>query len=223
MKKEIQPKDVNMIKPEQMASVDVVVFDMDGTLYELDGEDGGFVGSSLHLGIRKASIAFIIAREQISEGKAQDILTEALLDEVGPSNFLSRRYGMTRKEFFDIVWDLDPTGIVQNFEPAVGAISHFAKKGKKLILLTAAPEIWQKRVLEFLGISDKFFRTYTAEMFGHKKDVFSLLANEFDPKSVVSVGDQLQTDILPAAEKGMHVFLVKSPKSLEIFVEKEGL
>jgi hypothetical protein len=48
-------------------------------------------------------------------------------------------------------------------------------------------------------------------MFVIKDEIFNLLAHEFEPISMVSVGDQFNTDLRPALERGMCVFEIKAP------------
>ncbi len=212
-----------MLTPEGLVEIDVVIWDMDGSLYRHDGEGGGFKGSSLERAVTKSAIRFIMEHEGITEATATALYNETLHDDVGTSRVLASKYGITRKEYFDVVWDLDPVSIVQDFEIPTKIVRMLAEQGKEQILLTAAPEAWQRRVLSFLGIEDLFFRRYNAEMFGKKDEVFTALAQEFDPARVLSIGDQMHSDILPASERGMKVFLVESPKSLKVFKDKEDI
>lgn len=213
-KEDNKPLDILMLTPEGLAEIDVVIWDMDGSLYRHDGEGGVFKGSSLERAVTKSAIRFIMGQEGITEAAATALYSETLLDEVGTSRVLAAKYGITRKKYFDIVWDLDPVGIVQDFEIPIIAVKALAKQGKKQILLTAAPEAWQRRVLSFLGIENLFFRRYNAEMFGKKDEVFIALAQEFDPARVLSIGDQMHSDIMPAFAVGFKVFHVSHPQTL---------
>ncbi len=214
MKEDNKPIDIPMLTPEGLADIDVVVWDMDGSLYRHDGEGGTFKGSSLERAVTHSAIRFIMEREGVGEEAATALYEETILDEVGTSRVLAVRYGITRKDYFDVVWDLDPTGIVQDFEIPMSVVKQFSAMGKRQMLLTAAPEAWQKRVLSFLGIDDMFFRRYNAEMFGKKDEVFAALAREFNPAHVLSIGDQMHSDIVPAFAVGLQVFHVPHPRAL---------
>lgn len=197
----------------------VVVFDMDGTLYQLDGTDNGFPGSSLERTVIENAKMFVTSRENCSGPDATLMVNRGLADFIGLSNFLSQRYGITREEYFNEVWDINPEGIVRNFEDAVEAVKQLAKDNM-LILLTSAPKTWQKRVFEFLGLEGCFGKIYTGESFGLKDEIFKKLSEDYDSGSILSVGDQLATDIEPASRLGMDAFLVSGPGDLKTLAEK---
>ena len=127
---------------------------------------------------------------------------------------MAKRYGITRREFFDIVWNINPKKIIRNSKFQVKAIRDIAKQYKKLFLLTGAPRVWMENVLGFLKLEDLFERKYHGEMFEKKDEIFKTLANEFDPKTILSVGDQFETDLKPAQELGIKTLLVQKPEDL---------
>ena len=55
----------------------------------------------------------------------------------------------------------------------------------------------------------------------HKTDIFPVIAEGRDPQSILSVGDQLETDIAPAALLGFQTFHVISPKDLLKLLDNE--
>mgnify|MGYP002640006457 CR=1 FL=1 len=193
---------------------ELIVFDMDGTLYELDGEEGGFTGSSLCKQMFENTVSFIAVKEGVGCEKAEKIMAEALDYEVGMSVFLANRYGITRKDCFDVTWNIDPNGIVQNFKEAVEVVRKLEGMGKTLILLTQAPSVWQKRVIEYIGLEGVFEMVVTGEEFGGKAEVMKGILEEYKSLSMLSVGDQLETDIEPALNLGMKAILVESPADL---------
>ena len=93
-------------------------------------------------------------------------------------------------------------------------MAELANQNIELILLTQAPQVWQKNVFAFLKLQNIFAEIHTGENYLHKTDIFPLIAQTRNPKTVLSIGDQLHTDITPAAEQGFHVFHVTSPKDL---------
>jgi len=208
-----------------MKRIDKVIFDMDGTLYQIDGKDTGFKGSSLDRAVIANACAFVQEREGCDEAQALAILEEAMATET-LSTFLAKRYGITRTEYFDIAWKIDPEGIVQKYEEAVKLIKLLREKEIALVLLTAAPRMWQQIVIAYLGLQPDFDEVYTGEMFGKKNEVFAQLATTGDPARMLSVGDQEKSDILPAAAVGMQTLLVRSPEDvmrvLEYLEEQGG-
>ena len=208
---------LKLIETEQQRQV--VIFDMDGTLYELDGQNKGYSGSSLETKVVNNCLRFILNQEKCSAEEAEAIMDQGLKDPVGLSNFLSKRYGITRKNYFDIVWDINPQGLVFNFQTAVQTVKQIPEDGKKPILLTSAPKVWQEKVIKFLGLDNCFEAIYTGEDFDQKTEIFSMLAQRYQPSNIFSVGDQETTDISPAAALGLSTLLVQNPNDLERLVK----
>lgn len=207
-----------------MKPIDTVIFDMDGTLYQIDGNAKGFKGSSLEQQVIANACAFVQEREGCDETQARSILDEAIAAEK-ISSFLATRYGITRAEYFDIAWKIDPEGIVQKYEEAVKLVKLLREKEIATVLLTAAPRMWQQIVIGYLGLQPDFDEVYTGEMFDKKNEVFAQLATTGDPARMLSVGDQEQSDIAPAAALGMQTLLVRSPEDVTRvleFLQEEG-
>lgn len=199
----------------------VVVFDMDGTLYELDGANKGFKGSRLESKVLQNARNFIKDKERCDDAEVQMILDQALQDPIGISKYLARRYHISRLDYFNIVWNINPTGIVQNYEVPAQMIRQLKNvdQQKKLILLTSAPRVWAQQVLDFIGIKDSFEVLYTGEQFGNKDEIFTMLAGRYIPSNILSVGDQIETDIKPAEKLGINTFQVSSPTDLKQWKE----
>jgi FMN phosphatase YigB (HAD superfamily) len=196
------------------------MFPLDGTLYQLDGVRNGYQGSTLERCVLDNAKKFIITRERCSEVEALSILEQGLTDKTGVSSYLANRYGMSRRDYFDEVWNIDPKGIVRNFQSAQQMV-RMAKEAipdEKTILLTSAPRIWAERVLDYLEITDVFEQVFTAEEYGSKEEVFAIMAGRYEPSNIVSIGDQESTDILPAKKYGINGFLVTSPSDFDELV-----
>ena len=200
---------LQMIETEQQR--EVIVFDMDGTLYQLDGNNCSYTGSTLERKILENCLEFISQKERIKPEQTETVMNQGLQDRIGLSNFLAQRYSITRKQYFDAVWNIDPRGMIFNYQEPVRTILRLAQTKKKLILLTSAPQIWQRRVTDFLGISQYFESVYSGEDFGQKEEIFSILAQRYSPGKILSIGDQEEMDIQPAAALGCKTFLVQNP------------
>lgn len=194
----------------------IFLFDMDGTLYQHDGENGTFKNSTLYKKVIENSIEFVINKENCGFETASKLVQQALVtDTIGVSNFMAKRYGITRADFFDIVWNMDPEKIIKNPEIQVQTVNEIAKRGKRLFLLTGAPRVWMENVLKFLDLGEVFERKFNGEMFGKKDEIFESLAKEFNPNTIISIGDQFETDLKPARALGMSIFEVKDPTDLQ--------
>lgn len=201
-----------------MKQIDTVIFDMDGTLYQIDGKDTGFKGSSLEQAVISNACRFVQEREGCDESQARNILKKAVATET-ISTFLAQRYGITRSEYFDFAWKIDPEGIVQKYEEAVKLVKLLKEQEIATVLLTAAPKMWQQIVIAYLGLQPDFDLVYTGEMFGKKDEVFAQLAATGDPTRMLSVGDQQKSDIEPAAALGIKTVWVRSPEEVTLVLE----
>lgn len=203
-------------KESQDKNPAILVFDMDGTLYQHDGENGTIKNSSLINKVMANSIQYVIEMEKCNLEIARKLVQEAqATDKIGVSNFMAKRYRITRAEFFDVVWNIDPQGVVKSSGAQVEAVRKIANQGKRLFLLTAAPRIWMENVLKFLVLDDVFERKYYGEQFGSKKEIFESLAKEFNPRKILSIGDQFETDLKPAMDLGMSIFEIRDPDDLK--------
>lgn len=191
----------------------IYIFDMDGTLYQLDGQNNGYSGSSLENKVNKNIIQFIIERELCSIDNAQEIFNQAISDPVGASQYLSNRYQITRTEYFNTVWNIDPKDIVKNYNYAREIIPNINPK-TKLILLTSSPEIWAKKVLSFLNINQKFEEIITGENYKTKSEVFEKFSKLYLNSNITTIGDQYETDIKPTEKFGFKSLLIQEPKDI---------
>ena len=203
------------MKERLLKNINTYIFDMDGTLYELDGKSGGFKGSTLEQTVKRNAVEFVMKTEGLSQDGALEILNLGLLNTIGLSIFFSERYQITRKDYFNQVWDINPGGIINNFEVPVKVIKEITRLEKRLILLTSSPKIWQEKVIRYLGLDNVFESIYTGEEFGKKDEIFKLLSEKYIPSEIISIGDQKKTDIDPALEYGIKGILIKNPNDLE--------
>jgi FMN phosphatase YigB (HAD superfamily) len=194
--------------------IEAIIFDMDGTIYQIDGKPDGYTGSSLERKVSSNVIKLIMDQELCDMSEASSILELAKNGSESLSSFFVQRYNLTKNQYFDTVWKIDPSSIVQNAETAIQVIKEAYELGLVIVLLTSAPAVWQQAVIKHLKLSGFFSEIFTADDpgFSSKEEIFSQLATRF--QSVLSVGDQLETDIFPAQRFGMSTIHVKSPENL---------
>lgn len=196
-----------------LEGISCVVLDMDGTLYRFTGGAVRFSDSKFKDVMLSNAYQFIRDREKTEEG-AQEIFTRGIEDEVGLSRVCATRYGITRGEYFSVVWKINPFGLIESEPGLQTALEAIVSRGIDLRLVTSAPKIWQENVCMYLGIRDIFTEVITAEAFLTKREVFSSLATMYEPRAVLSLGDQFETDIAPALALGMNGICVSGPKQL---------
>lgn len=198
-----------------MSEIKNIIFDQDGTLYQIDGKNTGFVGSTLEKTVLENATTFLVELEKCSPVIANEIITKALQTDGGLSWYFAQQYGISREDYFNRVWTIAPSEIVQNYQTAVETVQALKLQGLTLILLTAAPSVWQRTVIAFLGLENCFSEIYTAGDFASKREIFEALSQKIRPKETLSVGDQAETDILPAAALGYQTLLVKNPSDIQ--------
>jgi FMN phosphatase YigB (HAD superfamily) len=96
----------------------------------------------------------------------------------------------------------------------VKAARMLKEQGKRIFLVSHSAHMWINKVLTYLNVTDVFEQKYSGDEFEKKSYIFRTLAQEFDPKRMLSIGNQMENDIVPARTLGMHVFHVCSSAAL---------
>jgi len=192
----------------------VVITDMDGTLYRLNSPGNTYSGSTLETAVLANARKFLVTRNFATEETVEQIMRSGLSDLVGLSANVQKNFGVSRGEYFDNVWNIDPEGMLQDFEEAVTTLQALVARGSKIILLTSGAKAWQEQVCNYLGITKLFDTIYTGEDFGTKDEIFAKLSQQYSPTDMISVGDQYKTDIEPAQKYGISTLWVKEPKDI---------
>lgn len=202
------------------------IFDLDGTLYDIDGQPGTKFGDSAFCADLIADTQNYIAQAlTIDPVEAMAVLKKVQLDYDGEISIgLERSYGIDRYDLFDQTWGREVARYIIPNSELRGQLEPFVGRAA---LLSAAPRVWVSRVLDFLGVTDVFEdRIFSGEPDLRKPNpqVFALVARTLgvQPEQCVSIGDQNHSDILPAKSLGMRTALV-GPEQLDADVYAPSL
>jgi HAD superfamily hydrolase (TIGR01549 family) len=188
-----------------------VVLDLDGTFYRLRSPDGTFEKSDLWKAIGVNARHFLRRRTNL-RARAVDEFIQGSGKGKGLSVAAERQLGISRAEWFNNVWDLDPRAFV--IPTSSNLVADLAPFDGRSVIVTSGPRIWARRVLELLSVSHLFNedQLITGEPDLRKPDpqIFLHGAKLLDrkPEEVVSVGDSYASDILPAKSVGMRTVLI---------------
>lgn len=190
-----------------MQKIKAIIFDMDGTLYTFDKDRTQvFTASKFGGQIRSNGINFFKQTLNLNDDEAlaryQD-LKNRFNGEI--SLGVEKELGIDRSIYFAQTWDLNPGEFMDIDESLVSELSLLTVKTG---ILSAAPKIWVDRVLKFLGIN-QFFEPaiFTGDPDLRKPNplAFKQLADFWNipTSSILAIGDQEESDILPAKSLGM--------------------
>ena len=189
-----------------------VIFDLDGTLYRFQGaKDVGFTESKFYLDLKRRIITFLEYELSVVTNEAESILERISKEFEGEISLgLEEVYGIDRYTYYEKTWSCEPSKYITKDNQLAKELEFL--KGNSL-LLTAAPLVWTKKVLEYLRLAD-FFESniITGEPDSRKPsvDAFSEAARTLNsnPTEVISVGDQNYSDIIPANKLGMKTVFI---------------
>lgn len=194
-----------------------IIFDLDGTIYRFKGDS--FRSSGLYDVIIKNTLQYISNSLNKSEEEAQKVL-DIVLKKYGNSISigLENEFKIDRYDYFDFTWNIDPKDYVQ-FDPRLKLFLLNLGTNFNLVLLSDAPKVWVHGVLEHLVIKEFFGNNIfsgegnTRKEFGNAfQEVCKVM--KIEASNCVSVGDQEETDIVPAKEMGMKTVYIANKKSI---------
>lgn len=187
--------------------IEAIIFDMDGTLYTFDkGEASVFTKSKFGAQIHDNCIRFFETKFNLSKKDAEVMYLDLKNRYQGEVSLaVEKEFGINRLEYFAQTWDLDPGEFMETSQELIVAIASLNIKSG---ILSAAPRVWVERVLNFLQLAPFFEPAiFTGDPDLRKPDplAFQQLATfwELAPQSILAIGDQEETDILPAKSLGM--------------------
>lgn len=204
-------------------SIKAVIFDMDGTLYSFDdSNESQFTSSRFGQKIRANCVRFFEERLGLSPKKAEIVYEDLKTRYNGEVSLaVEKEFGIDRGEYFAFTWNLEATEFVKSTGNIPTLLSELTIQSG---VLTAAPRVWAERVLQFLQIRDLIgdaLFTGDPDLRKPNPEAFMQLANFWglNPEQIISIGDQEQSDILPAKAVGMKtVRIAKQAESAADFI-----
>jgi len=189
----------------------LIIFDLDGTLYRFDnGNSATFTSSKFYADIKEKVYSFFMRQFGISRKQAEaeyQRIKEKYRGEV--SLGVEKESGISRYEYFGNTWNLNPAEYLSkngNLESILTRIS------SKRVVLTSAPRIWAESALSYLGVLPLFEEIFTGEPDIRKPNplAFKQILKKYrvSAKRGLSVGDQVSSDIIPAKSLGMKTILI---------------
>lgn len=193
-----------------------LIFDMDGTIYKF--KEGSFRSSNLNKEILENARLYIMEKLNKNKEEASKLLKE-IKKEYGEhiSIALEQNFGLDRYEYFNKTWNIPAKKYIRK-DPGLAKIFKKLKKNFTLVLLSDAPKVWIKNVLEELNLKDIFDNNIYSGDGNVRKGFHNAFKNiinklKLKPSDCIVFGDQEETDIIPAKKKGLKTVFVGKKKS----------
>lgn len=200
----------NDMSGEDRPHIKGAIFDMDGCLYAFAGGAPSFSRSPFGERVRQNITKFF--QEQL--GYAPDRSLEAYRTfqrkyDGEVSLGVEKEHGIPRARYFATTWDLQPSEFITHdprLSQVIGNLS--IRRG----VLSSAPKIWVDRTLKHLGVDRDFDPIYTGELRIRKPQPAAfrqfMKAWKLQAAQIIAIGDQEETDILPAQSIGMRTMRI---------------
>lgn len=202
-----------------MKKIEAIIFDMDGTLYSFDeGNESQFISSRFGKEIRANCIRFFKERFSLSSDDAESTYEDLSRKYNGEVSLaVEKEFGIDRSEYFAFTWNLVAEEFIATNELLLPTLQELTILSG---VLTAAPRVWAEKALVFLQIRKLFGDAlFTGDPDIRKPDpeAFQQLARfwNLEPSQILSIGDQEQTDILPAKSLGMQTLRIATQAETE--------
>lgn len=193
----------------------LIIFDLDGTLYPLPG--GSYSKSPLRRRVLANAREYIALKLSKSKAESRCVLN-TIQKQYGEqiSIGLGKEYGLDRYDYFNTVWDISARGIVKKNQ-GLKKMLLLLSKTYNLAVVSDAPKVWIKNVLKTLSVQDIFRDNVFSGEGNRRKGVGNafgavIKARGVSPADCIVVGDQEETDIIPAKRIGTRTIFVHPTK-----------
>jgi len=189
----------------------IIIFDLDGTLLKFSADT--FSKSLLGQKVLFNSELFIKNYLRVGSAKAKQVIKK-IKNKYGEevSIGLEKEYGISRLNFFNQVWNIKDKNFIKE-DLVTREVLIKLQKNYLLYILSDAPRIWINIVLKKLSIEAFFENRIFSGEGEYRKSLGNAFENfidktGFDSARCISVGDQENTDIIPAELLGMKTVLI---------------
>ena len=188
------------------------IFDLDGTLYNFDDLQGKKFYQSMFYSRIKENIYLFLE-------KKLNYSYEAITNELEFADkhynseyslYFENKFKISRYDYFNFCFDLNPGEFIKKNSELPKLFEEI--KGNALIL-TAAPEKWARKALDYLELTsyvgdllitgEPNIRKPNPLAFQNALDLLKSLPNE-----TISIGDQENSDIIPAKSLGIKTAII---------------
>lgn len=193
----------------------LIILDLDGTLYNF--KEGSFKKSGLNKTILRNAENYIMNKLYKTKKEAS-LIIKKILKKYGEniSIGLEKEFGINRFDYFNTVWNIDAKKFIK-FDPSVRETILKLSVRYDYLLISDAPMIWIKNVLKELGIAAIFNNKIISGEGDQRKifgNIFQMILKNYKikPENCVVIGDQEETDIIPAKKLGIRTIFVSQKK-----------
>lgn len=196
--------------------IKVILFDLDGTLYNSAEVQQKFAEAAYHALARTKEIPVCQARSLIEETRAQ---LKAKHGFAVPYTLTLVRFGVSVEAWHKANIDyFDPRDFISANGELRDMLLHLRKRCR-LAILTNNNEVQAGRILEALHVQDLFDRVFTYNTFKTMKPnprFFRKAAEAMNvaPAECLVVGDRYSVDLIPAQNLGMQIYEVRGPDDI---------
>lgn len=193
-----------------------IFLDVDGTLYTF--KNGTFAGSLLKEKVIKNALSFI--EKQLKVDMVESIEILKYIKKIYGDNIsigLEDLYKIPRKVYFDNVWNIEAKDLIK-YDKKIRDLIIVLKNNFNIIIVSDAPRVWVTNVLRDMKIDCILKNNIISGEGKYKKSLknqfpYILKTYNLNPDRCISVGDQENSDIIPAKKIGIKTILVNKSKS----------
>ena len=189
----------------------LIILDLDGTLYNF--QEGSFKRSSLRKKVMRNAEEYLMNKLNKTKKDASLVLRN-VIKKYGEniSIGLEKELGINRFDYFNSAWNIDAKKFIK-FDPSVRKTMLEISRCYDYLLISDAPMIWVNNVLKELRIADIFNNKIISGEGDQRKifgNTFHMILKDYKvkPENCVVIGDQEETDIIPAKKLGMRTIFV---------------
>ncbi len=186
-----------MIPPQNLASMQLLIFDLDGTLVDSEADLAASVNAA-RVATGRPPLSTALIASYIGQGV--NVLMRRALGEEAPQAEVDQAVKLFLEYYRDHMLD--------NTAPYPGVLEALdALRGRTMAVLTNKPVRFSRHLLKGLGLAERFITVYGGNSFEQKKPdpvgVFKLLEETgAAPRATLIVGDS-ETDILTGRNAGI--------------------